>query len=185
MTAQPPDNSGFERPVGESADAPVGSEAAPVPESPAAFDPYRFGAPAHPIDPAYAPPGYVPPPLTAAPPTPPLPQYPGAFGNYSPPGSPQPGPPGYPSPGYPQQPYGQPAPYGYLPPNPNARNGLAVTALVLGIVGLVFSWVPFFDALIIVPGVIFALIGLSAARRAPASDGRWRSSASACRSSPP
>ena len=42
------------------------------------------------------------------------------------------------------------------------RNGLAVTALVPGIVGLVFSWVPFFDALIIVPGVIFGLIGFEA-----------------------
>ena len=103
--------------------------------------------------------------LTAAPPPPALPQYPGAFGNYSPPGYQQPGQPGYPISGYPQQPYRQPGPYGYLAPNPNARNGLAVTALVLGIVGLFFSWVPFFDALIIVPGVIFGLIGLSAARR--------------------
>ncbi len=172
MTAPPPDNSGFERPVGDAADVPAGSGAAPAPapDAPASFDPYRFGAPAHPIDPAYAPPGYVPPPVPAAPPAPPaLPQYPGAFTGYPPSGYQQPGPPGYPPAGYPpqgyQQPYGQPSPYGYVPPNPYARNGLAVTALVLGIVGLVFSWVPFFDALIIIPGIVFGLIGMSAARR--------------------
>jgi hypothetical protein len=183
-------------------------------EPEATFDPYRFGPPAHPIDPAYAPPGYVPPPPASAPPDfggsqqfpagpagyPPAPGGqsfgPGQYGGpgYGPPqsgpppygqppygqppyGQPQYGPPQYGQPpygqapvqpGYGQPPYGQPYGYGapvnpYGPPKTN--NGLAVTGLVLGIVALIFSWVPFFDGLVIIPAIVFAIIGINAAKR--------------------
>jgi hypothetical protein len=100
-------------------------------EVPLDFDPYRFGAPEHPVPPEYAPPGYVPPPST----TPPTPPQGTPYGNVAPPAYPPPGysasppsypeqgnpqghPPqgypqqGYPPPGYPQQGY----PQGYPPP---------------------------------------------------------------------
>ena len=177
MSAQPPD--------GSAPDSQSGAQP-PAAEGPGAtFDPYRFGPPAHPIDPAYAPPGYVPPPAPE-PPAPPVPggqQFPGAFGTYPPAGSPgsypQPGypPSGYPTaggyppaPGYPPSgysPYGQ-QPYGYVPPYPygtNARNGMAVTALVLGIVSLVLCWTAFFDAVLIILAIIFAIIGISTASK--------------------
>ena len=65
--------------------------------------------------------------------------------------------------------YGQP-PYGYpgaspFAAAPKATNGLAVTALVLGILALVLCWIPFFDAVFIIPGIIFGILGISAAKR--------------------
>src|SRR5579875_1310891 len=81
------------------------------------FDPYRFGKPEHPIDPRYAPPGYVPP-EPAPPPEPTVqqhPQQPYAPPYYGPdysqrgqqPTDPHQPPWGQaPPPGYPQQPYG-------------------------------------------------------------------------------
>jgi hypothetical protein len=188
MTAQPPNGP----PAGPPAEPGSGSGSGTDPGAytvpgEAPFDPYRFGAPAHPIDPAYAPPGYVPPA-----PTPPAgPSY-GGYGGQQFPGQPdysnqpgypgqtgypgQPGPSGYPGqpsqPGYPPAGYappGAPAPYGYPTPNPygpqRTSNGLAVTALVLGIAAFVFSWIPFFDAVLIVPGIVFGFVGLSAAKR--------------------
>jgi hypothetical protein len=150
-----------------SDDSPGEGPAAPEP-----FDPYRFGAPDHPIDPAYAPPGYVPPT-----------QPPNTYGQ--PPGYPQAGPP---QGGYGQQPgYGQPYPPGYgqptgygqpygYPPAPNGSpypgaypqtrrgNGFAITALVLGILSLLFCWANFIDAVFVIPAVIFAIIGISASK---------------------
>jgi len=123
---------------------------------PMSFDPYRFGPPEHPIDPAYAPPGYIPPP------PPPM-----APANQPPAGYPPPyGQAPYGQAPYGQAPYGQ-APYGYQAPYGAAKpsNGLAVTALVLGIVAFVFCWVPFFDALIIIPAVIFAIIAIVSANK--------------------
>jgi hypothetical protein len=102
------------------------------------FDPYRFGAPEHPVPPEYAPPGYVPPaasnpaaqPPQVAPPTPGQSGWGqsgygqsgygqsgwGGHAGYPPPGQspyPPPGQPPYPPPG--QPPY--PPPYSaYLPP---------------------------------------------------------------------
>src|SRR3954454_23535506 len=69
-------------------------------EAPLDFDPYRFGAPEHPIPPEYAPPGYKPPAPTRPPPgvPPPLPQ-----SGYLPPAY-RPGPPPPPQ----QVPYGMP-----------------------------------------------------------------------------
>ncbi len=67
----------------------------------------------------------------------------------------------------PQQPTTATA-YPYAPPvlpEPAKGNGLAITAMVLGIVGIVFCWVPFFGVLLGILAVIFGIIG---ARRASA-----------------
>jgi hypothetical protein len=119
------------------------------------FDPYRFGAPEHPVPPEYAPPGYVPPPQ--APPA--APPY-GGFGPY--PGGP--GGPGAPGPGaappyqYPPPPY---SPY----PLPKTGNGKAVAGMVLGIISIVFFWLTVLDAIPVVLGLIFSILGLNEAKR--------------------
>ena len=51
------------------------------------------------------------------------------------------------------------------PPAPPQGNGIAVAGLVLGIIGLVFCWVPFFGWLLDVLGVIFGAIGVGKANR--------------------
>jgi hypothetical protein len=71
-----------------------------------------------------------------------------------PPGSPAPAPP----------PYAQPYPYGGAVAQPQG-NGLAVTALVLGIISIVFSWVPFFDWVLAILAIIFGAVGISAANK--------------------
>lgn len=122
------------------------------PEPP--FDPYRYGAPEHPVPPEYAPPGYTPPPVTApAPqaPTQPGPGYPG---------------PGYPAPGYPAgYPYPAPPNYAQQYPQPRTGNGKAIAALVLGILAIVFCWTSIFDVILVALAVIFGFLGLSDAKR--------------------
>lgn len=163
-----------------SSTGPASSEQQP----PLDFDPYRFGAPEHPIPPEYAPPGYRPP---DPPVQPPPPQYYPGYGN-------QPGYPGYPGQqGYPNQPYpGQP-PYpnqqgypggqqypGYPPTPPYASqyppartgNGRAIASLVLGIASIVFFWTSVLDAIPIILALIFGGITLSEARRRPGREGR-------------
>lgn len=126
------------------------------------FDPYRFGAPEHPVPPEYAPPGYQPPP-TFAPPQ----------GYDQPPPAAQPG---YGYQGYQQQPYGaQPPPYAggpypYPPPYsqyplPKTGNGKATAGLILGIISIVFFWLSFFDAIPVVLGLIFGFLGLNESKR--------------------
>jgi hypothetical protein len=162
----------------EGVDLSKGESAADAP-----FDPYRFGKPDHPIPAEYAPPGYTGPVIPAQPPAPPWGAPPGmAPGNpfsnppgtpYAPygtdPGAQQPGP--YPPPPgqYPQ--YGPPP--GYYPPTPQygysprpvaGGNGKAVAALVLGIGSIVFCWLIFFDAALVIPGIIFSLLALSEAK---------------------
>jgi hypothetical protein len=141
------------------------------------FDPYRFGKPDHPIPAEYAPPGYTGPVIPTTPPPPPgwgqVP--PGAnpanpFSNppgtpYSPYGGPPAG--GYPpAPGpYPYPPVPPPGYYPVLPPGPGyqgpAGNGKAITALALGIGSLFFSLFFFFDALLVVPGLILGAIAMN------------------------
>ncbi|MGC4174804.1 FxLYD domain-containing protein [Demequina sp.] len=83
---------------------------------------------------------------------------------------PAPGPAGYVQAGYPQQ-YAQPGyaqpgyaqQYGYAPPPgaPKAPQGLAITALVLGIVAFVTGWAPVFGTIIGVLAVLFGVIALA------------------------
>jgi len=123
------------------------------PETP--FDPYRYGAPEQPVPPEYAPPGYsppaAPPSFTKPPASPPL--------SY---GAAQPGY-GYQAGG--QHPYPAPPHYPQQYPQPKTGNGKAVAGLVLGILAIVFFWTSLLDIVLIVPGVIFALLGMSEAKR--------------------
>jgi hypothetical protein len=85
--------------------------------------------------------------------------YPG--GSYPPPP-----PPSYPPPpGYGPHPYGPypGMPYGAAPAGP--RNGLGITALVLGIVGLLAFWSVVGGIVLGVAAVIFGIVGYGRARR--------------------
>lgn len=61
----------------------------------------------------------------------------------------------------------------YYPPQPypvQQSNGMGITALVLGIVGLVFSFVPIIGVIawpLVILGVIFGAVGINKAGRAP------------------
>src|SRR5579884_4062159 len=87
-----------------------------------------------------------------------------------PPSQPPSGPPG----GGPPASYGyqQPAPgYGYQQPGYYAAqrpgNGIAIAAMVCGIVGLVFCWIPVVDIISIILGalgIVFGFIGNNRAR---------------------
>ena len=148
------------------------------------FDPYRFGAPDVPPPPEYAPPGYKPPPDYPYPaagtsgPHGSYPPYP--YGTTAGQAAGAPGPaPSVQSP-YGQTPYGQtpygqtphgPPPYGPYGPTPYGpstqaaqSNGKAVAGLVLGIVSIVFFWTTFLDAIFVILGLIFSLLGLGDAR---------------------
>jgi hypothetical protein len=96
--------------------------------------------PAPPPDPGYAPPPAQPPPFPYPP------QGPGA---------------------YPPQPFGAPQPYpaayGYAAPQQG--NGMAVAALVLGILSLILSWLLVVDFILAVLAIIFGAVGLSAAAK--------------------
>jgi hypothetical protein len=148
------------------------NKGATVPEEP--FDPYRFGKPDHPIPAEYAPPGYTGPVITTPPPPTPGwgPPAPGAnsanpFSN--PPGTPYSASGGSPGQGYPptQYPYPPMPPQGYYPPPPGygyarpSGNGKAITALVLGAGSIVFCFFFFFDALLVIPGLIFGIIAMN------------------------
>jgi hypothetical protein len=127
-----------------------------------AFDPYRFGPPSHPIDPAYAPPGYVPP--APLPPTDPAQPafFPGQT-DFNPGGYPPP-----PSTPY-GSPYGSPPPYGGYPTATSEQqgrsNGFAVTGLILGIVSILLCFLNFLDLVLIIPGIVFASLGINRSRR--------------------
>jgi Domain of unknown function (DUF4190) len=150
MTTPPADRPG-------SAGDDPGQWAAPVPSEPVSFDkpepqfdPYRYGAPEHPVPAEYAPPGYRP--SASAPP----PTYPPS----------RPGP-GYPNPGYPDPGYPYPAPPGYAQqyPPPRTGNGKAIAALVLGILAIVFCWTSVFDVIPVALAVVFGFLGLGDAKR--------------------
>lgn len=155
------------------------------PAAEAPFDPYRFGKPDYPVPAEYAPPGYTGP--VAPPATPPATPYgqpaqpPWGAPYGAPPGNPFNNPPGTPY-GEPQPPpsqypvvppgqYGPPPPmyHGYAPPR--TGSGKAVAALVLGIASILFCWLSFFDAVFVIPGLIFAIIAISETKP-PATTGR-------------
>jgi hypothetical protein len=116
----------------------------------APFDPYRFGAPEHPVPPEYAPPGYVPPPQAPPPPPPPGPE---RYGY------------GYPA----RQPYPPPPPPGY---QARGSNGKAIAALIFGIASIVLCWLSIFDLLPIILAIVFGILGINEATRR--GDGRGR-----------
>lgn len=161
------------------------------PSGPLDFDPYRFGKPDYPIPPEYAPPGYVPPaPTPAEPVWPPkdAPTQPG-YGQQ----------PSYPSP-YVAQPYGGQPPYGGYPPgyppdkggyggySPHpppppgypaygrvrTGNGKATTAMVLGILALLFFWLTVIDLALAIPAIVFGALAIRDAKHFPDRDGRGK-----------
>ncbi len=70
---------------------------------------------------------------------------------------------GYPAPGYPPQPYG----YGGVPPGYGVRqprNGLAITSMVLGIIGVATCWLTFPGIIFGILAMIFGGVGLARAR---------------------
>jgi hypothetical protein len=176
MTTPPPDDSGWSDPAaarpphapeGVSLDKPAAGEPAEPADPAAPFDPYRFGAPTHPVPPEYAPPGYVPPaPQPQAPPPLQPAGQPYPYPGYSP----YPGPPGQPGPA--GQPYPYPPPQ-YLTqyPQPATGNGKATAGLVLGILSIVLFWTTIFDAIPVILGVIFGFLGLNEAKRTGRSRG--------------
>lgn len=107
--------------------------------------------PEQPPDPSY--PGYAQPGAYPLPP---------AYGSapYPPPPGQQPVAPSQPMYGMPNV-YVQPAPYPYIvaaPPDPGA--GQAVTSLVLGIISIVFTFIPCFGFIAIVTGIIGLIMGI-------------------------
>lgn len=127
------------------------------------FDPYRFGAPEHPVPPEYAPPGYRPPYPPPPPPRSPAGYPPAGYGQ--PPYPPPPGQPGYP---YPPQ----PPPYTTQYPPPRTGHGKAIAALVLGILSILLCVLSLFDAVPVILALIFGGIALAESRRRPNREGR-------------
>ncbi len=75
---------------------------------------------------------------------------------------------------YPQQPYGQ---HHYYPPGPPlppaARNGLGSAGMVLGIVGLVFAFIPLVGVVawpMVIVGLVLGILGLLRANRGEATN---------------
>ncbi|PZS14038.1 MAG: hypothetical protein DLM57_15320 [Pseudonocardiales bacterium] len=154
MTTPPPDGPG-------TPDPDPGGWAKPVPSEPvsydplsldkpaAPFDPYRYGAPEHPVPAEFAPPGYTPPPVS----TPPAAAQPYLQTQ-----------PGHHNPANPY-PYVAPPPYAQQYPQPRTGNGKAIAALVLGILAIVFFWTSIFDVVLVALGIIFGVLGMSDASR--------------------
>lgn len=147
-------------------------------ETPVDFDPYRFGAPEHPVDPRYAPPGYVPPPQPATPPSQPsgYQQPYGAPGQYPSGQYPVQYPPGqYPQAQFPpgQYPSGQYPPPGWPGyPQPKTGNGKAIAAFVCGLLSVLLCWLTIFDVVPIVLAIAFGVISLRESSRSPRREGR-------------
>lgn len=128
------------------------------------FDPYRFGKPDHPIPAEYAPPGYTGPTVPSTPHA-----YPAPSNNPS--NNPFGNPPGTPYPPF-GSPPNDPYRYGAPPPpqypgyqRPRTGNGKAVAALVLGILSIAMFWLSVLDAFLIVPAIVFGILGLTESAR--------------------
>lgn len=137
-------------------EGPYGAE--PYPQDPAGgypaagYEGGSYATPGYPAPgqpaPGYAAPGY------------PAPSYPA-------PGQPAPG---YAAPGYPgQQPAFGPGPLAYgMSAAP--RNGLGTAALVLGIIGVVLSWIPGTGWALNILAIIFGAVGINRAKRGQATN---------------
>ncbi len=157
------DQGGYPQNPGQQPPAYPGAPVPPQQQPPA--NPGAGAAPQAPVPPAY--PGAAP----AAPqqPVPPqaAPAYPGAAPAY--PGA-APTAPGYAQPGAPV--YGQP--YGQPYPTQKKSNGLAITALVCGIAGMVFFWIAYLvlPFLASVAAIITGHMSLGRIKRDPALGGK-------------
>jgi hypothetical protein len=100
------------------------------------------------------------------------PPYPQPYPSYPPAGYPPSYPPsGYPTPGagygYPPPPTG----YGYPVVAPRGH-GKAIAGLVLGIIALVFCWVPIFDIPLWILALVFSILGRSDAKKGAGGGGQ-------------
>jgi hypothetical protein len=152
MTTPPGERPSASDPEAGGRPTPATPERVSLDKPPEPFDPYRYGAPEHPVPAEYAPPGYSPPPVTGPPPGMPAQQY-------VPPAQP-----GYGYPG-PQQPYAAPPPYPQQYPQPRTGNGKAIAALVLGILAIFFCWTSIFDVVFVALALIFGFLGLGESKR--------------------
>ena len=59
-----------------------------------------------------------------------------------------------------QQPYQQPQYQQYQPVQPKPVNGLGIAGFVLSLVGIIFLWVPFFDAIVSLIGLVLSGFGM-------------------------
>ncbi len=107
------------------------------------FDPYRFGAPEHPVPAEFAPPGYQRPTLPSEPDRPKAPPPPAYFASRSP-----------------------------AYPPPRAGNGKAIASMVLGIGSIVLCWLTIFDAVPVVLALVLGIVALAEVRSNPARGGR-------------
>jgi len=57
------------------------------------------------------------------------------------------------------QAYG-PGPGGYQQPAPEKGSGLAITSLVLGLIGLMLSWIPIINYLAVILGLVGLVLGV-------------------------
>lgn len=92
--------------------------------------------------------------------------YPGdpSSGQYPPP---YPGQPGQPYPGQPPQ------QFVVHHVQPSAANGMGTAGFVLGLLGLIFSWIPFIGIiawLLVLPGLVLSGVGLAKANRGEANN---------------
>lgn len=121
--------------------------------------------PSNPTDPASggAPDPYAPPPTAPAAPPPPAPAAPAApVGGYAAPPPPPPAVPAQPPPAY-----GAPAGYAPTAAGPGTgTSGLAIAALVIAILGLLGSWIPFVGLPFPIIGLILGLVALNSDKKA-------------------
>lgn len=98
--------------------------------------------------------------LTKGPPASEAPFDPYRFGRPDKPVPPEYAPPyPYGAPPYGNTPYGAPQPPGYHSyVQPKSGNGKAIAALVLGIVSILMFWTSIFDAVLVIPALIFGFI---------------------------
>jgi hypothetical protein len=69
-------------------------------------------------------------------------------------------------------PYAGVPPYGYAPaPYPAPTNGMGIAGFVLGLLGLLFFWVPVLGLLLAGLGIALSGVGLAQGRRTGASTG--------------
>lgn len=75
------------------------------------------------------------------------------------------GQPPYGQPSQGQPPYGRPS-YGQRPQPGTEKRGLAIAALVLGILALLGSWIPFLNIVSIIMGIVGLILGIVAISKA-------------------
>ncbi len=166
------DNVKFCANCGTPIQAPVAAPAPVVEPAPVAEEAPAYAEPVAPQVPVEPQPAYEPAPAPA-PQYQPAPQYEASQPTYQ---QPQPT---YQQPQPTYQQYQQPQPqYQYAQPTyqqpeqDNPGNGMGVASLVLGIIALVFCWIPVFDLFLVVPSLALGIVGKIKSSKANTSNGK-------------